>query len=107
MSKIVKINIGLVLIMAFIVTSITISNYINVAEAKGIKLKVYTDPYNRYTINYPAKWSIQSEPVHTEGILQALNEVPLIFGDNKGSTLSVTELEKSPTLNLREFASTV
>ena len=72
-------------------------------EAKAIKYKDYTDPYNRYTIKYPAKWNIESEPVHTEG--NYLNEVPFKVSNNRGSSLSIYEGEKNAGLSLREYAS--
>jgi hypothetical protein len=90
------------IIIGLLVMGVLCSGVIT-AEAKGIKFKDYTDPYNRYSIKYPSKWSIQSEPVHTEG--NYLYEVPFIVGNNKGTTLLVTEMKKDPTLSLREFAS--
>jgi hypothetical protein len=97
---IIKIIIGLGLVFGLIMVSC--SNVISV-EAKGIKLKDYIDPYNRYSIQYPAKWSIQSEPVHTEG--NYFNEVPFIVGNSRGSSISVLENENPSGLSIREYAS--
>ena len=90
------------IIIGLLVMGILCSGVI-AAEAKGIKFKDYTDPYNRYSIKYPSKWSVQSEPVHTEG--NYLYEVPFIVGNNKGSTVSVYETVKDAGLSLREYAS--
>jgi hypothetical protein len=100
MNKGVKILIGVIMVMG--ICSIMVS-YHNIVEAKGIKLKDYIDPYNRYSIKYPAKWSIQSEPVHTEG--NYFNEVPFTVGNSRGSSISVLENENPTGLSLREYAS--
>jgi hypothetical protein len=43
------------------------------AEAGGsTKWTQYTDPYGRYTIEYPSKWQVEDEPVHS-----LTNEIPL------------------------------
>lgn len=100
MNKLVVIPIMIVLSSVIVSINLSVS-----VEAKGLTLKDYIDPYNRYSIQYPAKWQIQIDPVHTEG--NYLYETALQIGDNKGSTLSVLESEKASTLSLREYASTI
>jgi len=92
------------IIIGLLVMGILCSGIMTVTvEAKAAKLKDYIDPYNRYSIKYPAKWSIQSEPVHTEG--NYFNEVPFIVGNSRGSSISVLENENPSGLSIREYAS--
>jgi hypothetical protein len=96
MNKAILVGVAFVILCSSVIVSV---------EAKGVTLKDYIDPYNRYSIQYPAKWQIQIDPVHTEG--NYLYETALQIGDNKGSTLSVLESEKASTLSLREYASII
>jgi hypothetical protein len=73
------------------------------SSTHGTKWTDYTDPYGRYTIKYPSKWSIQSEPVHTGG--NYVLEVPFKVRDSHASSLTVMGTEKSDSLTLREYTS--
>jgi hypothetical protein len=90
-------------ILVGVAFAILCSSIIVSVEAKGITFKDYTDPYQRYSIQYPSKWTVQSEPVHTEN--NYLYEVPFQVGNNKGSSISVYETEKDAGLSLKEYAS--
>lgn len=95
-------NKNIVSIILMSVISIMLISTVTLNVEAKLKLKDYTDPYNRYTIKYPANWDIKSEPVHTENNLY---EVPFQVGNNKGSTISVIESVKDASLSLREYTS--
>lgn len=71
--------------------------------SQGTKWADYTDPYGRYSIKYPSKWRIQSEPVHSDG--NYLLEVPLKVQNSRGSSFTLVEAEKNTDLTLRKYTS--
>lgn len=85
---------------------VLICGFIASVQAKsGTKWTDYTDPYGRYTIKHPSKWTIQSEPVHSAA--SQLLEVPLKVSNSHASTLMVNEIKNDVGLSAREFASFV
>ena len=65
----------------------------------------YTDPYGRYTIEYPSKWKIENEPVHS-----VRNEIPFQVSDFHNGiarrSISVQQIENAGGMNGKEVLST-
>jgi hypothetical protein len=95
----------LTIVMVLICSVVASAEVNSSSSTHGTKWTDYTDPYARYTIKYPSKWSIQSEPVHST--ISYLLEVPLKVSNSHGSTLMISEIKNEVGLNLREFTSFV
>lgn len=63
----------------------------------------HTDPYGRYTIEYPSKWGIEADAVHTNE--NYLYEVPLKKSSGHGWILIVRDMDTTNGLTLKEYAS--
>lgn len=87
--------------LAIFVLASTVITPINAKS--GTKWTDYTDPYGRYTIKYPSKWSIQSEPVHSDSDTGYLLEVPFKVRNSHASSFTITGTGKSDSLTLREY----
>jgi hypothetical protein len=93
------------LILAIITASVALAAQ-HVDGSKQSKWTEFNDPYGRYTIEYPSKWKVQNEGVHTYDFTR---EVPFeVCGTHDGITnqcLLVSEFANAEGFGAREIAS--
>jgi hypothetical protein len=93
------------LILAIITASVALAAQ-HVDGSKQSKWTEFNDPYGRYTIDYPSKWKVQNEGVHTDDFTR---EVPFeVCGTHDGITnqcLLVSEFANAEGFGAREIAS--
>lgn len=97
LSYLLTLSVILLMVLGAIIPSIVV-NYTS-AKTGSSKWTTYNDPYNRYTIKYPSKLTVETEPVH-DGSYEVLLKVT-----GHGSVLIIRDMGSMNNLSLHEYAS--